>query len=152
MSSCRIRLDIYTHKPVLMFLLLFKINFSAMSLEGLFQRMAALPKKKKNLSYVKMKPLQCKWYLLPLVIPMSLFQRESLHSLCSHHLRTQILWKQSPLSILFSSQKRSNSFSLSSQGRFPDLGSSSWPFFGSSCFLLVFLGLWGPALYTLLQI
>lgn len=47
MSSCRIRLDIYTHKPVLMFLLLFKINFSAMSLEGLFQRMAALPKKKK---------------------------------------------------------------------------------------------------------
>lgn len=106
---------------------------------------------KNIISYIKMKPLQCKLYLLPLVIPMWLFQRDCLHLLCSHHLGTGILWREAPLSLFFSSQKRSNSFSLSSQVRFPNLWSSSRPFFGFSCFLPVFLGLWGPALHTLLQ-
>lgn len=104
--------------------------------------MAALTTKKKILFYVKMKPLQCKLYLLPLVIAMWLFPRHSLHPLCSHRLSTGILWRESPLSLFFSSQKSSNSFSLFSQGRFPNLWSSSWPFFGFSCFLPVFLGSW----------
>lgn len=54
----------------------------------------------------------------PFSSPCGSLRRESLCPLCSHALKTEILWWSSSLNLLFSREKRSNSFSVSSQGRF----------------------------------